>query len=313
MRVHLMGSGRQDKIRQPLNAVNVECVAYQGLSTFRNQDVDLMVTDVPGTTLLKAAMFARLVDVPLVYRMRGNYWQELRSERLAGLRAVLSDKIVFPQCDIICPTDQRLTKMVETRTRFEGTTCTVSIPKNVSNYPVVEHNESKKNLITLTNLDYRAKIEPIYEFLDPVNNLLAEHNAMWNIGGRGQFAEEFQDNLEGYEHINYVGFVNPAQYLQRSAVMIHISGFDSAPNAILEGMAAGLPVVVNAHEALQQIEQVHVVETGHELGAELERLLESPSLRDQIGDANREYVKNNHNYEFIGNQFERCFNTVLTR
>lgn len=310
--IHLVGSGRLEKLAKPLSTVGIECL-YGEDNVKPRTDIDAVLTDVPGTTLLRAAVLAARKNCPLIYRMRGDYWQELRAEgRLAGFRVFLADNLLFPLCDAICTPDAHLQATVERRTKFSGPVSVVEVPKDAGAFPTVEHTDENNNLITLTNFDYREKIKPLYDYLQSAERVLANTGGNWYVGGNGRFASEFRSNTTQYDNISYVGFVDPHEYLKQSAVMIHFSRFDIAlPNAVLEGMAAGLPVLVNNHKPFVENERAILINSTAEFENQLQSLLREPSRRSEIGDRNQTYVQRNHSMKTIGTKLRRVIKEVL--
>lgn len=308
--VRLLGSGRIEKLAKPLSTVGVKC-SYGNNN--KKSHIDAIITDIPGTSLLRAAGLAASNNCPLIYRMRGNYWQELRTNgHFPEVRSFIANNFIFPLCEGICIPDAYLQTEVERRTRFSGHTSVVEIPKNAAAFPTVRHIKKRCNLLTLTNFRYRDKIEPLYDYLESAERVLENYEGMWFVAGDGEFAKEFQSRVTDYNNISYVGFVDPIEYLPQSAVMIHISKFDIAsPNAILEGMAAGLPVIVNDHQPFFENERAITVNSTAEFEVTLQELLEDPSRRREIGQKNRTYVQRNHSTKVIGTKLRTAIERVL--
>lgn len=311
MKVLLIGSNRLDKLIGPLSSIGITCVHKNDYAS-RSSDLNAVVTDIPGTSLLKGSYLSSRYDCGLIYRMRGDYWQEIRTNsHFTGVRTVLANNVLFRLCDAICTPDAFLQKKVRTETNFAGDITSISIPKDVSDFPPVKHTNTSRNILTLTNFDYKEKIEPLYEFLDAAEAALMDYDATWYIAGNGEFATEFRRRVVDYDHVEYAGFVEPIKYLRSSAVLVHISGFDIAiPNAILEGMAAALPVIVNDHEPFLENKRAKVVNTPAEFRNEIEKLLNDPHLRSRIGEENRDYVRRNHSPEKIGEEFRNVISSV---
>jgi glycosyltransferase involved in cell wall biosynthesis len=97
------------------------------------------------------------------------------------------------------------------------------------------------------------------------------------------------------ERVVFAGFQpNPSTYMARASVFVLPSRFEGMPNALLEAMAAGLPVVVNdaSPGPLEMVEpEVHglVVPTENvdALASALARLMADPPLRQRLGEAGR--------------------------
>jgi glycosyltransferase involved in cell wall biosynthesis len=112
---------------------------------------------------------------------------------------------------------------------------------------------------------------------------LPEARFLWIGGG--------QTPLEGVET---TGWLPGPQALERMAgldVLVHYSAWDALPNAVLEGMALGLPIVASeaARDALGEAGLYAASED--ELLAQVKRLLAEPELRRTLGSKARQRVR----------------------
>ena len=303
MNVLLLGGGRLEKIGHPLAAVGVTCYTNQDDVPWR--DIDVVLTDTPGTTLLRGAAVKFALGVPLIYRMRGNYWKEMADLPFGAARTTLSNEVLFRLCDGICTPGEHIEAELREQTGFEGPTTSIEVPKDVDEYPPVEHDSQNYDLLTLTNFDYKEKIQPLYRFVDAVDEYLSTTCGTWWIAGDGRFSEEFAIEIAGYENVEYLGFVDPHDYLPRSALLLHFSEFEGSSNAILEGLASGLPVITNEYPPFVRNPETIVVSDGEELRERLDQLCRDPEQRSEIGQCGREYVQAEHSYEAIGNDLRR--------
>jgi glycosyltransferase involved in cell wall biosynthesis len=97
--------------------------------------------------------------------------------------------------------------------------------------------------------------------------------------------------------------------MQKAAVFVQHSvtapdgDTEGLPNSILESMASGLPVLATRHagipEAVTDGETGLLVDEHDEAGmaVAIERLLDNPTLRQQLSEAARNYVERNHSME----------------
>ncbi|MFM9047372.1 MAG: glycosyltransferase, partial [Cyanobium sp.] len=97
------------------------------------------------------------------------------------------------------------------------------------------------------------------------------------------------------DRVVFEGFqANPSSYMARGSIFVLYSRFEGMPNALLEAMAAGLPVIVSdaSPGPLEMVEHgVHglVVPTDDvdALAMALSRLMADPVLRQRLGEASR--------------------------
>jgi glycosyltransferase involved in cell wall biosynthesis len=108
------------------------------------------------------------------------------------------------------------------------------------------------------------------------------------------------------ERVAFEGFrSDPSPYLARASVFVLPSRFEGMPNALLEAMAAGLPVVVSdaSPGPLEMVQHgVHGLVVSSEnveaLAAALGRLMGDAGLREHLGQAARERL-HAHDWEML--------------
>jgi len=128
-----------------------------------------------------------------------------------------------------------------------------------------------------------------------------------SIAGEGILREPLQRlaqdlRLEG--SIRFLGLVKDvAGLIPLHHCVIHTSESEGAPNAALEALACGRPVVaMNAGDVeriLQCQDREMLIEQGNEgeMAAMLEKLIISPSSFERIGRANRAWIEKNYSIE----------------
>jgi glycosyltransferase involved in cell wall biosynthesis len=85
-------------------------------------------------------------------------------------------------------------------------------------------------------------------------------------------------------------------FLSSGSIFVHPSKDDSRPLAILEAMAAGLPIITTPGCKMPQIQNEMgyvVAESANLLAGAMEKLLQDPSLRQKMGRSSRRYVLEN--------------------
>ena len=110
-----------------------------------------------------------------------------------------------------------------------------------------------------------------------------------------------------------------AELLQVMDVLVLPSAFEGMPNAVLEAMAAGVPVVASAIAGTRE-----VVQDGHTgflvplgdraaLAKRINHLLEQPQLRRRMGEAGRAYVRQHFTVERMVSAHVRLYMELLYR
>lgn len=296
-------SGRVDKVTAPMRAAGVDvAVAPDAPEAF-----DAVLLDTPGRAMIPEIL--RRSDTPVVYRIRGNLWRASQYWFLGALKSELSDRVLFPRLDGAIPADPYLETEFQSRTENTATDA-IGLPIDAAAWPTVEHTDHALRLVTLTNADYRGKVEPITERVGLVDDLLAETGGRWVIGGDGRYTDRLRAATADADHVTFGGFLDAEQALADANVLYHPSEFDiQLPNAVLEGMAAGLPVVTTAFPPFAAHRRLRAPRSPGEL-RELLRALVTPARRREEGDRNRAYVADNHDPATIGAQYRNYFETL---
>lgn len=119
------------------------------------------------------------------------------------------------------------------------------------------------------------------------------------IGGGGDEAgiRRDMDNMNLFGRMELTGWLEPLkarEELSKLDVFVHYSRWDGLPNAVLEAMAYGLPVVAadvpGARDAVVHGETGFVVRTEVELLELTLKLVDDPALRRRLGEAGRKRV-----------------------
>lgn len=298
-------SGRVDKITTALKTTGTEVI----VDPANPADVDILMYDKPSRELAEAIIRYRLGGPSVVYRMRGDFYIEYGLEGLSRVRQWLAIKVILPQLDgaiAVCP---MFARMLSERSRV-APVGVATLPIEVNDWPMVTHEEDQLELVTLTNANYRGKIDPLIEHATAVDSWLERTGGHWRIGGRGSYKDDLSRAVAGLDNVEFDGFIDSGEALRTANCMLHLSNLDGLPNSILEGMAAGLPVITNDFPSFVEYGwPITVVSGSEELLAALETA-RSPGWRMAVGEAGRTHVEQNHSPEAVGREYVRCFERI---
>ena len=291
-------SGRVDKITAPMRAAGLDVT----VAPEAPRDHDVIFMDTPGKAMAVSAL--RRDPTPVVWRIRGNVWRASQYWTLGHLKSEVSDRVLFPALDGAIPCDQYLETEFQNRS---GNTSThaIGLPIRPAEWPTVTHTDRDLRLLTLTNADYRGKVDPIVQRVGLVDDLLAETGGHWLIGGDGRFEDALAAATADAAHVTYGGYLDAAAELAAANVLFHPSTFDiQLPNAVLEGMASHLPVVTTPFPPFDAHRRLRTPRSDGEL-VELLRGLTDPERRREEADRNVAHAREHHDPEQLGHQYRR--------
>lgn len=144
----------------------------------------------------------------------------------------------------------------------------------------------------------------------------------WQIAGDGPQLESLQDiakELGIEDRVHFLGWQSREELLdcyRQANVFIIPSRHEGMPNALLEAMGSGLPVVASRIAGNEEL--VVDGETGYLVCSEdvealrkaLQKLLGTPALCEQMGAASRRYVEENYSWEATAEQYVHLLEKV---
>jgi glycosyltransferase involved in cell wall biosynthesis len=138
-------------------------------------------------------------------------------------------------------------------------------------------------------------------------------------GALAGFTQEVKENhLEN--HISYPGAISGDErydYYLSSDIFVLPSYAENFPNAVLEAMAAGLPLVVSNVGAIPEFVKDgmngFVIEPGdvNALAEKIILLAKDPELRKQMGQRNLELVRKNYDMPIIAEKVHQLYKELL--
>jgi glycogen synthase len=137
----------------------------------------------------------------------------------------------------------------------------------------------------------------------------------WHIAGDGPQRPVLQSlarELGIEDHVHFLGWQSREQLMQcyrQANMFVFPSRHEGMPNALLEAMASGLPVVASCIAGNEEL--VVEGETGYLVPSEdmealqtaLKKLLSDPASREQMGNASRQYVEANYSWQSTAQQY----------
>lgn len=118
--------------------------------------------------------------------------------------------------------------------------------------------------------------------------------------------------------VKFCGYVDrPEVLLLKSHIFVHPSTSESRSNAILEAMAAGLPIIAFPNGGNSEIVEdgrnglLVNPQTPQGLAEAISRFISAPGIRRNYGSAGRAFVEANCSEKVIANQYEEMIGSAL--
>jgi len=279
---------RTDKLTDPLAETGVNVTVNPESFT----DADAIICDTPDRQMFKVVCSKPLHATPVIFRLRGDPWWGIEEWIDSQPKRMLSTRMLR-WCDGCLALGEH--QAAKFRRRASTPTRIIRLPKRVAAWPDTEHRDHDLQIVTLTNGVYREKIDPLIDIM-PAVHLALDDDERWRIGSwsDSRHVDRLREAAGGYEAIEVGVGLDAHDELRRANLMIHFSELDVRCNAILEGMASGIPVLTNAHPAFVGPEvPTHVVEEDDYLCDALETYRD-PRLRESVGADGMEYVAREH-------------------
>ena len=125
-------------------------------------------------------------------------------------------------------------------------------------------------------------------------------------------------NPELGDRVRFVGEVpweKVPEYMAAADLFLFPSKFEGMPNAVLEAMAAGLPVVASdipPHREVLEDGVTGFIRTNPEAMAEaVSSLVRDPGLRRRLGDTARKHVRANYSQERCGERYMALYHEMV--
>ncbi len=158
-------------------------------------------------------------------------------------------------------------------------------------------------------------------FLDLVEQLSNLSFAM--IGGfndtvDAQTQAALQERIWHLPNLTYLGLQksdDAMRFLAHSKVLVNTSSEEGFPNTMLEAWSLGVPVVsltVDPDGVIQREAMGFVSGTFTQLCEDVQRLINSCMLNNELGVNGLAYVRNNHSLEIVLTAFEQLINDICT-
>ena len=179
-------------------------------------------------------------------------------------------------------------------------------------FKVVKHSEKDViNLVTVTKFAFKDKSEGVLNMIKILEKIqkITDKQINYTLIGGGLYLERLKEKTKKYDtNVKFTGFLdNPKEILEKSDIFIYYSVHDNFPNAILEAMASGLPVITNnvgaVHEIIETGKDGYVAEYDKDYQECLLSLLDDYKIRARLGQNARKTVEEKFDWNIIVNDY----------
>lgn len=301
------GGDRTDKLLGPLATTGASVVVDP--QSLRRHDA--IICDTPDRRMFRAVATKRLHGTPVIFRMRGDpftgldQWIDSRAKRWLS-RSMLG------WVDGCLAMAGHQARTFERHTAIEPSV--VGLPKRVEEWPDASHSDHELRILSLTNATYPEKVDPLIEVMPDVSEVLASVGGCWRIGSwrdDTDHADRLRESAKPYDRIAYGGRLDAHDALGWANVMLHRSRLDAQPNAVLEGLASGLPVVTNDYAAFRNTPAPLLVRDGLAITASTLANLADAGQRREYGARGPAYVREHHRPERIGAELMAATRAII--
>ncbi|MGM8211213.1 glycosyltransferase family 4 protein [Virgibacillus sp. W0430] len=181
------------------------------------------------------------------------------------------------------------------------------IPQSISPFPQTNslHIKEKGTFLFILPAGLR-KIKNIPNAIFTLEKLKEEypHIRLWIVGpvieaDEGEYVKKLVRDRENW--VDYIGQLPHEQMgalLKEADVVLNTSISEGQPSAILEAMALGIPPIVSSNHGNKSIvshnETGFIYRNESEFIDSVQKLIDRPQLREQIGESARVYVNRHH-------------------
>jgi glycosyltransferase involved in cell wall biosynthesis len=147
----------------------------------------------------------------------------------------------------------------------------------------------------------------------------------WSVAGDGpqmQALQSLAQELGINDRVTFLGWQTREQLIecyQRSDIFLFPSRHEGMPNAMLEAMASGLPVIATCIAGNEELVVDDVTgylvpsENVESLRVALKKMLSDSTLREQMGVASRRRVEENYSWESTARQYALLLEGIMVR
>jgi glycosyltransferase involved in cell wall biosynthesis len=335
--VDILNTWRNSHMREPAIRSNLNYLELNGTSRHIHfKDLGFIVSHIKSEKY----------DAVVVFGIRINLWIRIlkpffKTPLIVGLRGldqwrkwyhVLPDRLTESACDIFVPNSQAVAECRMKRERtspdkilvIENGIDTGYFAKtgqhgSTTQFPGLPNN--KVIIATVANFRMQKGHDFLVDVISHFRSSFEQAHFVW--AGEGPLRQSLEDKIKRIgvsDQITFLGRLEDVRpLLERSDIFVLPSREEGMPRGLMEAMAMGLPSVATDVGGTGEVVEPGIsgflanygdIET---FGNYLKRLIESPSLRKEMGGNSRQRVLNKFGLHTVAKKYAVLFETIAQR
>jgi L-malate glycosyltransferase len=267
-------------------------------------------------TNIYAGITGKFLKIPGIGAIRSDLIYELKSHRFTG-----NWQISLPQF-LIANSALARARTIERGVLPEKIECVRNVVETEQKSEFVETENQPLNILFVGRLDRNKRPERFVKLASVLTKRLPNLPIQFQIAGDGELRSEVENlavelNLSPAK-LKFLGVCHRMSEIYRKAdVLISTSEREGSPNAVLEAMAYGLPVIASnvggTSEILDEKSGILVAPNDeNELVNAVTELISNKDLRQQLGFAGQKYVAQNHSLGYLQKHLTAIYEKLVS-
>ncbi len=182
--------------------------------------------------------------------------------------------------------------------------------------------EDKKIVVSMSRLDPKKGLDILLSALGDISARRQDFVLVVAGGGDPEYESKLRSLVTGLDLQDFTLFVGMVHDDDKWALLHEADLFalpshhEAFPNAVVEAMAAGLPVVVSEHVGIS--EEIHGAGVGlvtsldsADVGSAIESLLSDANLRRSLGEAGSKHVREHWSWERTTRDIAKAYEGIV--